>query len=850
MKFISFILVFLSHFAAAQDININYYLPAENYNEKITKPADFLRFQVGERHATHDQVVYYMKQLDIESDRISIEEYALSHEKRPLIALKITSPANHQRIEEIRNEHLKLSQSNDIPAKDIKKQPLVLYLGYSVHGNEASGGNAALLVAYYLAACQSKEVTDLLDNTVILLDPCYNPDGFQRFSTWVNMHKGKNQASNPANREFNEAWPGGRMNHYWFDLNRDWLFLQQPESKGRVAFFQKWKPNVLTDHHEMGSNSTFFFQPGIPSAVNPLIPAKNQELTARIADYHAGFLDKLGVLYYTGESFDDFYAGKGSTYTDLNGCIGILFEQASSRGHLQQTENGPLSFAFTIRNHVTASLSTMKAVAEMKSELMEYQQDFYQQNLKESNSYPIKAYALSSPEDPERLRQFANIALSHGIELYKPNKDIADNFLKEETILIPMNQLQYKVIRAMFDKPVDFSDSLFYDISTWTMSLAFDLNVLEIRSKDIETGERLYQFPVLSGQVVGGESFYGYLFHWKDFYSPKALNQLLEKGLRVKVSNAPFQLRSSEITFESGSIFVPVQNQSAGAGEIYKWMQEIAADCGIDLYNISTGQRESGIDMGSPSLETVNKASILIFIGEGVSPYDAGELWHLLDTRYDIVVNMMDIRSINAAKLQEFNVVLMPDGNYSQLSDTSALLKWVEKGNTLIAFQNAVKWLESRRFINIGFLAVGATKIMDSQTTLPYNSYFANTNSTITNGVILEYKMDLTHPLCYGYTDDKIGLLFQGETMFELPENRYAAPLVTTPLPVLSGYIPEDMKKISGNSAGVIISRKGNGRIISFSNNPAFRAIWFGSYKLIANAIYFGHTINSQTAEK
>ena len=189
MKFISFILVFLFHFAAAQEVNINYYLPAGSYNEKITKPADFLRFQVGERHATHDQVVIYMKQLDIESHRISIEEYALSYEKRPLIALKITSPANHQRIEEIRNEHLKLSQSNDIPAKDIKKQPLVLYLGYSVHGNEASGGNAALLVAYYLAACQSKQVTDLLDNTVILFDPCYNPDGFQRFLTLVSMHK-------------------------------------------------------------------------------------------------------------------------------------------------------------------------------------------------------------------------------------------------------------------------------------------------------------------------------------------------------------------------------------------------------------------------------------------------------------------------------------------------------------------------------------------------------------------------------------------------------------------------------------------------------------------------------------
>jgi hypothetical protein len=213
-------------------------------------------------------------------------------------------------------------------------------------------------------------VDSLLNETVILLDPSFNPDGLNRFASWVNTHKSQTLVTDPVSRELNEAWPGGRTNHYWFDLNRDWLYVQHPESQGRIAKFHEWKPNILTDHHEMGSNSTFFFQPGVPSRINPLTPQKNRELTAKIGTFHARYLDKIGSLYFTEEDYDDFYYGKGSTFPDVNGAVGILFEQASSRGHAQETINGVLSFPFTIRNQVTTSFSTLAAARALRTELL------------------------------------------------------------------------------------------------------------------------------------------------------------------------------------------------------------------------------------------------------------------------------------------------------------------------------------------------------------------------------------------------------------------------------------------------------------------------------------------------
>lgn len=422
MKKPALLLIFtcLLVYSATAQVDLSYYLPdSVTYNPAIPTPKSIIGHEVGEWHVTHDRLVQYMYALDQASDRITLEVIGQSHETRPLILLTITSPANHKNIESIRTQHVRLS--ND-PANsgslELKNMPAVVYMGHSIHGNEPSGSNAALLSAYFLAAAQGETIEAYLTNTIILLDPSFNPDGMQRFSSWVNANRSTVISTDPADMEHNEAWPGGRTNHYWFDLNRDWLVAQQPESQGRIKKFHAWKPNVLTDHHEMGTNATFFFQPGVPARVHPLTPDRNQELTRTIGTYHAKALDAIGSLYYTQQGYDDFYYGKGSTFPDVQGAVGILFEQASSRGHAQESVNGVLRFPFTIRNQFTTALSTLTAVNALRVELLAYQRDFFKTAVSNAAKDPIKIVAFGST-DPVRATMLAEVIARHSIDVQK-----------------------------------------------------------------------------------------------------------------------------------------------------------------------------------------------------------------------------------------------------------------------------------------------------------------------------------------------------------------------------------------------------------------------------------------------
>ncbi|HZH99692.1 MAG TPA: M14 family zinc carboxypeptidase, partial [Flavisolibacter sp.] len=288
-KLIVFSFLLLSITVSAQDLS--YYLPDSiSYNSAIPKPKDVIFHEVGEYHVTHDRLVAYMRAIaSAAPERVRLENMGFTYEQRPQVLLIITSPKNHQNLEQIRQQHLQLTDPKKSGNAQLQNMPAVVWIGHSIHGNEPSGANAALVSAYYLAAAQGKNIDELLENTVIMFDPSFNPDGLQRFSTWVNQHKSKNLVTDPNSREFNEVWPGGRFNHYWFDLNRDWLPAVHVESQNRLKWFHLWKPNVLTDHHEQGSNATFFFQPGVPSRVHPLTPKINQEMTGKIGNYHAKY---------------------------------------------------------------------------------------------------------------------------------------------------------------------------------------------------------------------------------------------------------------------------------------------------------------------------------------------------------------------------------------------------------------------------------------------------------------------------------------------------------------------------------------------------------------------------------
>ncbi len=396
----------LLSFTINSQTSLDYYFNGDlNFDPKIPKPHEVIGHEVGEWHITHDKLVEYMYKIADKSDRINIHETGKTYEDRPLIILTVSSPENLKNIEEIRKNHLRLSSGEKIV--NYNDMPAIVYQGFSVHGNEPSGSNASLLGIYYLAASLDKELLKILNDTVILFDPCLNPDGLQRFAYWANSNKSLTLNPDSNDREYSEVWPGGRTNHYWFDLNRDWLPVQLPESKARIKTFTEWIPNVVTDHHEMGTNSTFFFQPGVPDRVNPMIPINNQKLTEKIAGFHAEYLDKIGSLYYSKENYDDFYFGKGSTYPDINGSIGILFEQGSSRGHVQESQNGVLTFPFTIKNQLTTIFSTLKAASSIRVDLLKHMNNFYLESINESKNSKIKGIGFGNSSDKSSSYELA-----------------------------------------------------------------------------------------------------------------------------------------------------------------------------------------------------------------------------------------------------------------------------------------------------------------------------------------------------------------------------------------------------------------------------------------------------------
>ncbi|MCU0358746.1 MAG: M14 family metallopeptidase [Cyclobacteriaceae bacterium] len=584
---LAFFTLLVSAISALAQPDLSYYLPDKiNYNPAIPTPKSVIGHEVGEWHISHDRLVNYMYALAQASDRISIQETGRSHESRPLLLLTITSPKNHARIEEIRQQHVQLTEPSRSGSLDIKSMPNVLYMGFSIHGNEASGSNAALAIAYYLAAAQGPEIEKTLDEVVILFDPSFNPDGLHRFSSWVNSRKSMLISADPADMEHNEPWPGGRTNHYWFDLNRDWLVAQQPESRARITQFHRWKPTVLTDHHEMGTNATFFFQPGVPSRMHPLTPEKNLTLTRKIGEYHAKALDQIGSLYYTQEGYDDFYYGKGSTFPDVQGAIGILFEQASSRGHAQESVNGMLRFPFTVRNQFTTALSTLEASRAMREELLTYQRDFFKNNLTEAGKDPVKAYVFSSGQDRYRAFHLAEIIARQDVEIYKLSTAQTINgkhYDAATSYVVPLNQKQYRLIKAMFEKRTAFQDSIFYDISTWTLPLAFALDYDELKTSPASLlGERFNPQQRPEGAIIGGRSNYAYVFEPHGYYVPRALQRLLSEGVLLKVANSDFHQAGGK-KFGPGSILIPLGIQDQSIDKIEFLLREIAREDGIDI---------------------------------------------------------------------------------------------------------------------------------------------------------------------------------------------------------------------------------------------------------------------------
>ena len=819
-----------------------------SYKQDIPDPQTFFGHIPGERHLSHDQIVSYARELERLSDRLVIEEYARSHENRPLLYLIFTSEANQHNLGELKERHARFSDpGQNIPIDDV---PLVILLGYGVHGNESSAPNAAVVTMYYLAAAEGPSIDSLLNNTIILVDPSLNPDGLTRHSTWVNIHQGKSDVSDPASRGFTEAWPGGRTNHYWFDLNRDYLFVVHPESKGRIKKFHEWKPNIVNDHHEMGANSTFFFQPGIFSRINPLVPLRNHELTAKIAAFHSRKFDERGEPYYTEESFDDFYLGKGSSYPDVNGSVGILYEQAGYRGKVRETTQGIKTLASAVKNQFDLSLSTLEAGIKLHKDLLESQKAFFQESLEMAKNDPVKAYVLGENHDPQRLASFTEILNTHHIKFYALTRQSTINnldFHPGKAIIIPMDQPQYRLIRGMMETNTRFADSTFYDVSTWTLPLAFGIQYAEIRSQR-ELTEMMSHTPsetlMASGTLIGSEDSYAWLMSWDDYSAPAALWQIQHAGIRTLVATRNFKAgpESSVRDYSYGTILIPVSGQKQSKAELFSILKNITEKWAVNIRGVSTGMTSSGIDLGSNYFIPLKKPEILMIIGETVSSREAGEIWHLLDQRYEIPVTLADITSIDRIDLNRYTNIILPGGNLRSISQrgTQKLKDWVSEGGILMAMGDANQWIADQELAKLTF-----KNTIRPDTTLQVIYAEREEAATIhsISGVILKAEMDISHPLLYGYNQKELPIFKSGIRVANTPSGQFTAPVRFSKKPLLSGYISKkNLERLEG--APVVTSiANGSGRVISIFEPMNFRGTWLAGNKIVANALFFGGAI-------
>ncbi len=819
---------------------IDYYFENDiDFNKEISDPGEYSGYSVGDWHYTHDQLVSYAWYIGKNSERAKTYTYAKSWENRQLLSVVFTSPKNHEKLDDLIANHRNAAYSiEDVQDND---NPLIIRLGYGIHGNESSASNSSLLSMYYLAAGEGEFIEKLLDECIIIVDPCLNPDGFNRHASWVNTNRSSNLVSDPQARGFNEAWPGARTNHYLFDMNRDYIPLTNPESEGRIKELLHWLPNIVTDHHEMGANSSFFFQPGVESRNNPLTPFKNYELTKKIAKFHAKELDNIGTFYFTEERFDDFYFGKGSSYPDINSGIGILFEQAGLRGHLRKTDYGERSFSYAIKNQFSVSLSTMKAGLALKSDLLNYQKEFYSSALKEAENCPIDAYIFGEEYDQTRLKLFVQLLQKHNIEVKKLKKDTRiDNlsFHKETSFLVETGQKQYRLIRSLFNPVNQFNDTTFYDVSTWTLPLSFNIKYKEIRNaKQLSelSGEKIDPNWNPKGSI-NGEGDYALLLNWDEYYSPAALKKLSSTGLRTYVATQRFKLESKD--YDYGTVLIPLSEQEMSKNEILDLAENLATEYGVHFMRVSTGLSQTGINLGSGSFRKITKPKVAILSGEGTHSYYVGEAWYMLDQRFDMPATLLDINNLGRADLSEYTTIVVIARNLNLSEATIQKIKtWTQNGGTLLAHGQSLSFLNSNNFLKAELI--------------PQISYTSDTDFSYSErskigdihriaGSIFEINADLSHPLFYGYHDAKIPVFKNSSTAIVKDKKLFVNPATYSNTPLLSGYSSkENIERIS-NSAYSLIQSVGSGRVIYLLDNPNFRGVWYGNTKIFANALFFG----------
>ena len=850
-----------------RDADAEMYPSDVTYDAAIPTPASVLGHELGAAPVRHHKLVEYITTVAAMSDRLTVETIGYTHERRPILFVVATSPGNHARIDDIRKQHVALTepQSGQAVTGDM---PVVTWLNYGVHGAEASGMDAALPFIYYLAAANSPDLDRILDESVILVTAIFNPDGHNQRIAWLDAYGGERANANPSHIEHDFNWQFARTNHYWFDLNRQWLLLTQPEPRAWMKKWHAWRPNLTVDYHEMSGGQTYYFHPGVATRTNPLAPDEAERLMAETARTSEEFLDAEGRLYYHGEDFDNFYVGKGSTFPLLNGGVGILYEAGATLGRELNTRHGLRTYRENIRKQFRTSIASIEAGARLRPDYLRYQKSFYDSALQQAAAYPTKAWVVSAEGDPARLHFFADMLNYHRIETRKLGREISvggETFHPDDSLVVSFAQPQHRLIRSLFETIREFEDNTFYDVSTWTMPAAFGLKNAALGSREVRGGVvaelHVPPFPVAAAPDA---SSYGYVFEWGGYFAPRTLQRVLEAGLLASVATRPFTAatRSGPVELPRGSILVPFDRQEKSREDILEIMRVAASDDGVTVHSLVSGRSvtgTAGVDLGGPSFVPVKEPNALLLVGRNINLYDAGEIWHLLDHRMNIPLTLRDRDRLAGIRWDDYTHIIVTHGDYDDYEPEFAnrLRLWVAEGGTLIGMRNAAPWVRATTLDWVDPESEEALAAMDEDeeepdepaARAPYAEKDRQEAEEVIGGAIFSADLDNTHPLGFGYGRRNIFLHKNFKEPMEPTDNPWATVIAYAEQPAYSGYVSAENETALAGTPALIAERSGAGTVILFADNPNFRGYWYGTNKLFLNALFFSKAFDAPAEE-
>lgn len=844
----------------AQSKPVEYFqIDGVSYSDTIPAFENVIGYEIGEHPVRYDDMLFYLRKLADESDRISVETIGYSHERRPILTFVVTSSQNQANLESIRQTHLARLRGE----ASASAAPMILWINFGVHGAETSSMDAAIPLLYHFAAAEDPTVDRQLNDAVMIFTVTFNPDGHARRIDHMETFW-----SYADNTDINDAahnmWIEARTNHFWFDLNRQWLLLTQPESQAWIKEWHRWKPMVSADYHEMGSSSPYYFHPGEELRRNPLIPERARELTQGIGKRHAAFLDSEARLYWTEEGFDNFYIGKGSTYPQINGSLGILFEAGAARGGAVQTERGLVETADNVRTQFRTALTTIQGSLDLRQEITAYQRDFFAQNERESARDGLTGWVFTADGDPERAARFVRLLNMHDIAVYELGADTTlegQSFKAGTSYYVPMAQTNNRMIRGIFERFTEFDEDVFYDVSGWTLPLAYDLEYAAVRrgnARSVQAG-KLAQGAFVPAPVPD-RAPYGYVFDWSHSYAPRALNRILSADIMARAGMKESSVATTRgvVSLGRGAIFVPLARQDATPEEIHAIMETIAAEDGVPVHAAISGLTPvTGRDLGANrTFRSLTEPKVVLAYDGGLSRYDVGEVWWTLDFRQRMPVTLVHKKDLGRLDWSEYSHLILVGGNAAlEEKLTDAVKDWVRNGGTLIATRDAALWAQGK--------IMGRKDDSEKEASGDENSENSDNDANaearrldfadmgtldaehVIGGAIFAADLDVTHPLGFGFGDRVLPVHRNRTFTLQRPDkNPYAVPVEYEEDPLLSGYASDRRLEEIGGTPSIVAEPMGRGTVLLMADNPVFRGTYPGTEKLLMNAIFFSDLID------